>query len=125
MRVNGQIFTVVGVAPKGFTGTTLGRNPTSMSPRLQAPLTPNWNGTDRWNDYWLYLFGRPKPGLSRTQAESLERRLRRTGGRASQDAAVLLRQKRSTASCDSRLKFEDGSQGKSGIATAAARRSSS
>lgn len=24
IRINGQVFTVVGVAPKGFTGTTLG-----------------------------------------------------------------------------------------------------
>ena len=31
IRVNGQMFTVVGVAPKGFTGTTLADEPaTSM-----------------------------------------------------------------------------------------------
>jgi predicted permease len=33
-------------------------------------LTPNWNGTDRWSDCWLYLFARPQRGLSRVQAQA-------------------------------------------------------
>ena len=58
IRVNGQMFTVVGVAPKGFTGTTLGDEPDVYIPLVFKPLmTPNWNGTDRWSDYWLYLIG--------------------------------------------------------------------
>jgi len=31
-------------------------------------LTPNWDGTDRWNDYWIYLIARLKPGVTRQQA---------------------------------------------------------
>jgi predicted permease len=71
LRVNGQIFTVVGVAPKDFTGTTLGDEPDAYVPLAFKPqLTPNWNGTDRWDDYWLYLLTRPQPGLSRIEAQT-------------------------------------------------------
>ena len=71
VRVNGQMFTVVGVAPKGFTGTTLADEPDLYVPLVFKPLlTPNWNGTDRWSDYWLYLIGRPQKGFSRAQAQA-------------------------------------------------------
>ena len=71
LRVNGQMFTVVGIAPKGFTGTTLGNEPDIYVPLIFKPrLTPNWNGTDRWSDYWLYLIARPQQGFSRAQAQA-------------------------------------------------------
>jgi predicted permease len=71
MRINGRIFTVVGVAPKGFTGTTMGHESDVYVPLVFKPLlTPNWNGTDRWSDCWLYLFARPQRGLSRVQAQA-------------------------------------------------------
>ena len=71
IRVNGQSFTIVGMRPKGFTGTTLGQEPNVYVPLIFKPqLTPNWNGTDRWNDYWLYMFGRLKPGRPAQQAEA-------------------------------------------------------
>src|SRR5664279_188894 len=71
LRVNGQMFTVVGVAPKGFTGTTLSDEPDVYVPLVFKPLlTPNWNGTDSWDDYWLYLIARPQRGFSRAQAEA-------------------------------------------------------
>ena len=69
LRVNGQVFTVVGVAPANFTSTTMGQEPAVYLPISFKPLlTPNWNGTDRWNDYWVYLFARLKPGQSPQQA---------------------------------------------------------
>jgi predicted permease len=71
IRINGQVFTIVGIAPKAFNGTTLGQDSDAYVPLSFKPhLTPNWNGTDRYDDYWLYLFGRVKPGASRTQAEA-------------------------------------------------------
>lgn len=71
IRVNGQIFTAVGVAPKDFTGISLGSEPDLYVPLVYKPaMTPGWNGTDRWNDYYLYVFGRLKPGVSRQQAEA-------------------------------------------------------
>lgn len=70
IRVNGQIFTVVGVLPKGFTGVTLGQDPDVYVPLMFKPaMTPGWNGTDRYDDYWLYVFGRLKPGYTIKQAQ--------------------------------------------------------
>jgi predicted permease len=70
LRVNGQIFTIVGVLPQGFTGLTLGYDPNVYVPLVFKPaMTPGWNGTDRYDDYWLYLFGRLQPGLSLKQAQ--------------------------------------------------------
>jgi predicted permease len=69
IRVNGQVFTVAGVLPKAFTGTTLGQEPDVYVPMSFKPLlTPNWNGTDKYSDYWIYLVGRLKPGTTREQA---------------------------------------------------------
>jgi putative ABC transport system permease protein len=69
IRVNSRPFTIVGVAPKNFHGTVLGTDPDAFVPLSFKPLvTPNWNGTDRWDDYWLYLFARLKPGQTAPQA---------------------------------------------------------
>ncbi len=38
----------------------------SFKPRL----TPNWDGTDKAEDYWIYLVGRLKPGQTRQQGEA-------------------------------------------------------
>ena len=71
IRINGQTFTIVGIAPEGFNGTTLGQDPEAYVPLSFKPfLTPNWNGTDRYNDFWLYLMARVKPGTTRTQMEA-------------------------------------------------------
>lgn len=71
LRVNGQVFTIVGVAPKGFTGTTLGDNPEIFVPLALTPrLTPGHDGTKEWNDYWVYSFARLRPGVTRQQAEA-------------------------------------------------------
>ena len=71
MRINGQVFTIVGVAPKAFTGTTMGDEPAAYVPlSLKPHLTPNWDGTTRWDDFWLYLVGRLKPGVSLPQAQA-------------------------------------------------------
>jgi putative ABC transport system permease protein len=71
LRVNGHVFTIVGVASKGFTGTTWGNQPDVFVPLCFKPLmTPTWNGTERWDEYWLYLFARLRPGVSREKAEA-------------------------------------------------------
>jgi hypothetical protein len=70
--VNGKSMTVVGVAPRGFEGTTLG-----ISPKLFAPISMRGelersSGKDfeRRNSYWAYLFARLKPGVSMAQAKA-------------------------------------------------------
>ncbi len=71
IRINSEVFTVVGVAPKGFNGTTLGDTPDIYLPMSFKPrLTPGWNGTDRWDDYWVYLLARRKPGASLARTEA-------------------------------------------------------
>ncbi len=70
VKVNGQPFTVVGITPPRFTGTTVGNEPSVFVPISFKPrLTEGWNGTDKLGDYWVYLVGRLKPGVSRAQAE--------------------------------------------------------
>jgi predicted permease len=69
LRVNGQVFTIVGVAPRGFTGTTFGDQPDVFVPLAFKPqITPGWDGRDKWNHYWLYAFARVAPGSTRQQA---------------------------------------------------------
>ena len=69
--VNGQSLTVVGVAPRGFTGTTLGSDPEVYVPiTLRALMEPGFNGFDNRRSYWAYVFGRLKPGISIEQAKA-------------------------------------------------------
>ncbi|HEU4629952.1 MAG TPA: ABC transporter permease [Gemmatimonadaceae bacterium] len=67
--VNGQSLTIVGVAPRGFEGTTLGSNPRVFVPlTMRAQMLPGWRGFDNRQSYWAYLFARLKPGVSVEQA---------------------------------------------------------
>lgn len=71
IRVNGRMYTVVGVAQRGFRGVTLGENPQLFVPVARKGLfTPAWDGRQEWDTYWLYLLGRRKPGLSPEHAEA-------------------------------------------------------
>ena len=72
LTVNGQLLTVVGVAPEGFFGTTLG-----WRPQVYVPLTLRWameptameDEADR-RSYWLSVFARLAPGTSQEQAQA-------------------------------------------------------
>ncbi len=67
--VNGQALTIVGVAPRGFAGTTLGSEPKVFVPlTMRALMSPGWKGFDNRQSYWLYLFARRKPGVTLEQA---------------------------------------------------------
>ncbi len=71
VKVNGQPFTIVGITPPNFTGTTVGREANIYMPMSFKPhLTEGWNGTDKLADYWVYLLARLKPGVTRAQAEA-------------------------------------------------------
>ncbi len=70
--VNGQALTIVGVAPPGFDGTTLG-----SLPLVYVPITLRGFGDpdapkqlQRRDSYWAYLFARLKPGVSLAQAHA-------------------------------------------------------
>jgi predicted permease len=69
--VNGQAMTIVGVAPPGFDGTTLGSKPHVYVPiTLRGILHPGFKGFDDRRNYWAYLFARLKPGVSLEQARA-------------------------------------------------------
>ena len=71
ITINGQQLTIIGVAPKGFTGTTLGAQPYVFVPiSMRAVMNQGWRGFDRRNSYWVYLFGRLKPGATIAQGLS-------------------------------------------------------
>jgi predicted permease len=67
--INGQAMTIVGVAPRGFAGTTLGQNPDVFVPiTMRGLMSPGFNAFENRRSYWAYLFARLQPGVSREQA---------------------------------------------------------
>ncbi len=75
LRLHGQPFTVIGVAPRGFTGTTVGQVPSLYVPMaLVSRVLP---GRDWLHDppgitrlYWLLVIGRLRPGVTQRQART-------------------------------------------------------
>ncbi len=76
MIVNGIAMTIVGVAPVGFRGTTLGARPMVFAPiamrgRLTSAFDPSVMSLfENRRSYWVYVFARLKPGLSLAQAHA-------------------------------------------------------
>jgi predicted permease len=69
--VNGQTMTIVGVAPEGFEGTTLGIRPLAYVPITMADLLlPGSTDFEERRLYWVYLFARLKPGMTLQQASA-------------------------------------------------------
>ncbi len=69
--VNGTPLTVIGVAARGFEGTTLGARPDVFVPiSMREVLSPGWKVFDNRRAYWAYVFGRLKPGVSIEQARA-------------------------------------------------------
>jgi predicted permease len=69
--VNNTALTVVGVAPPGFEGTTLGLRPGLFVPiSMRGVIQPGWEGFENRRSYWVYVFGRLKPGVSIAQAQA-------------------------------------------------------
>ena len=70
--VNGQPMTIVGITAAGFEGTTLGVRPDIYVPiTMRSTLSPGFtrNSYDRRTSYWIYLFARLKPGVSKEAAQ--------------------------------------------------------
>jgi len=70
--VNGRPFTIVGVGPEGFDGTTIGSRPQFYVPMsMTDALQPGWGGVlNNRRAYWIYLFARLKPGVSIESAQT-------------------------------------------------------
>src|SRR5215471_5871862 len=69
--VNNTPMTIVGVAQAGFTGIQVGQTPDIFVPMtMKGQMTPIRNGLDDWNDSFLAVLARLKPGVSKEQAEA-------------------------------------------------------
>ena len=73
LTVNGLPLEIVGVAPEEFDGTTLGARPEIFVPiSLRSAMERNFRASNFANrqNYWIYLFARLRPGISREQAQA-------------------------------------------------------
>jgi predicted permease len=69
--VNGRTLTIVGVAPRGFDGTTIGAMPKVFVPvTLGSEMQAADKQPDNRRSYWLSLFARLKPGVTIAQAHA-------------------------------------------------------
>ena len=69
LLVNGVPMTIIGVAPEGFAGTTIGEVPQVFVPlSMRERLGAGWKGFENRRSYWVYVFGRLKPEASHAQA---------------------------------------------------------
>ena len=63
--INGHAMTIVGVAPRGFDGTTLGLESDVFVPiSMRGLMNPGFTGFDNRRSYWAYLFARLNPGVT-------------------------------------------------------------
>ncbi len=72
IAVNGHPMAIVGVAPPGFDGTTVG-----LKADVFVPITMRWrlapnprSPPENRRGYWVYLFARLKPGVALEQARA-------------------------------------------------------
>src|SRR5438309_3934074 len=71
LRINGQVFTVVGVTPDGFRGTEVAYAPELFVPTMMAhEIEPGSTWLESRGDDNLFVVGRLKPGVTSAQAES-------------------------------------------------------
>jgi predicted permease len=71
ITINGHQFTIVGVAPRGFSGTTFGSAPHVFVPiTMQSKMEPNRMPFENRQSYWVYLFARLKPDIPVERARS-------------------------------------------------------
>ena len=76
MVIQKTAFDIIGVAPPGFTGETVGQNPDFWLPLgMQMQAAPGMDFLDPMPDptlkvMWLHIFGRLRPGANLAQAQT-------------------------------------------------------
>jgi putative ABC transport system permease protein len=90
LTLNGADFTVVGVAPAGFTGIIVGNEPDFWATLSATPeFTHDPNFLANWNSFWLFAVGRLDPGVTALQAKAdlsvLSRRLQQDHPESNKD----------------------------------------
>jgi putative ABC transport system permease protein len=71
LLINNVEMTVVGVSEAGFSGVQVGKTPDIFVPLMMTQEMTLYGETlDKWNDYWMTLLARRRPGISERQAEA-------------------------------------------------------
>jgi predicted permease len=68
--INGKTYTIVGVAPEKFEGTTTGARPNVYVPISMRGELQGFTRFDDRRNYWVYLFARLKPGVEMAAAQA-------------------------------------------------------
>jgi len=96
LTLNGSSFSVVGVAPAHFSGIEALSEPDFWTPiMMQRQISPGMDLLTNRTGYWLFVTGRPKPGIAPQQAQAdlsvLEKQLAQAFPKSNKgwDAAVL------------------------------------
>jgi putative ABC transport system permease protein len=68
LLVNNVEMTVVGVAGGGFSGVQIGKSPDVFIPlTMAAVMTQQRESLEGWNNYWMKVLARRKPGVTNEQ----------------------------------------------------------
>jgi predicted permease len=71
VTLGSTVYSIVGVAPPEFFGTTVGQSPDLWIPlSMEKEVSPGWNGLENKWFQSLHILGRLRPGVSREQAEA-------------------------------------------------------
>jgi putative ABC transport system permease protein len=71
LLINNVEMTVVGVSQADFSGIQVGQSPDLFVPMMMTQqMTLSGETLDGWNDYWMKVLARRKPGISEKQAEA-------------------------------------------------------
>ena len=71
LLVNGNPFTIIGVAQPGFDSVIAGTVPDFFVPiTMKAQMTPEWDELEDRRSKWLNIVARLKPGITTQQAEA-------------------------------------------------------
>lgn len=71
VAINSTVYTVVGVASRGFFGATVGHSPDLWVPlAMDKEISPAWTGLDDSFFQTLHIIARPKPGVTPSQAQT-------------------------------------------------------
>jgi predicted permease len=125
LMINGQPLEIVGVAPAGFLGTTLGMRPEVFVPlTLQELMQRGTSGeVESRHNYWLYVFARLAPGvtLERASAElnGLYAGILNEGEAPAMTVQELQQLQQRSATLDQfrerRIEFSPGARGRSNL----------
>lgn len=71
VTLGSTVYTIAGVTPQEFFGTTVGQRPDLWVPlSMEKQISPGWNGLDnKWFES-LYILGRLKPGVTVDEASA-------------------------------------------------------